>query len=198
MAWLALEENTLLRQKGSRSRKLDNRAVVIPVRGYPKAGRELANLLRKQGLTPAQGDLMQTPSPLIGEVPGGYSSKLGLQLDPDMRADQATKVILHRLLDIMLQNEAGTRTGTDTEFLHDFRVAIRRTRSALTQIKAVFPKRVVDRYKTEFAWLGQITSPSRDLDVYLLSFDEYRDSLPADMQADIEPLREFLHQAPED
>ena len=90
------------------------------------------------------------------------------------------------------QTEAGTRTGTDTEFLHDFRVAIRRTRSALTQIKAVFPKRIVDRYKTEFAWLGGVTSPSRDLDVYLLNFDEYRDSLPAATQADIEPLREFL------
>ena len=192
VAWLTLEENTLMRQKGSRSRELDNRAVIIPVRGYTKHGKELKNLLRKQGMVPAQGDLMQTALSLTGQVPGGYSSKLGLQLDPDMRADQASKLILHRLLDIMLENDDGTRTGTDTEFLHDFRVAIRRTRSALTQIKAVFPKRVIDRYKAEFAWLGQITSPSRDLDVYLLSFDEYRDSLPADMQADIEPLRDFL------
>ncbi|MGB5427663.1 MAG: CHAD domain-containing protein, partial [Gammaproteobacteria bacterium] len=77
-------------------------------------------------------------------------------------------------------------------FLHDFRVAIRRTRSALSQIKAVFPKQIVARYKTEFAWLGQITTPSRDLDVYLLTFDEYRNSLPVSMQADIEPLRDFL------
>ena len=192
VAWLALEENTLMRQKGIRSRKLDDRAVVIPIRGYSKPGKELRNLLRKQGLVPTQGDLMQTALSLTGQVPGGYSSKLGLQLDPDMRADQATKMILHRLLDIMLENEDGTRIGTDTEFLHDFRVAIRRTRSALTQIKSVFPKRIIDRYKAEFAWLGQMTSPSRDLDVYLLSFDVYRDSLPEDMQADIEPLREFL------
>ena len=120
------------------------------------------------------------------------SSKLNLGLDPAMRADEASKLIMHRLLDIMMQNEAGTRIGTDTEFLHDFRVAIRRTRSALSQIKAVFPKQIVDRYKTEFAWLGQITTPSRDLDVYLLTFDEYRDSLPLSMQADIEPLRDFL------
>ena len=192
VAWLAIEENSLMRQKGVRPRKLDNRVVVIPVRGYTKQGKELTNLLRKQGLVPAQEDLMQTALSLTGQVPGGYSSKLNLKLDPDMRADQATKIILQRLLDIMLENVDGTRIGTDTEFLHDFRVAIRRTRSALTQIKAVFPKRVIDRYKAEFAWLGQMTSPSRDLDVYLLSFDEYRNSLPADMQADIEPLREFL------
>ena len=192
VAWLVVEKNTLQRQKGVRSGKLADRAIIIPVRGFPKPCKELAKLLQAQGLTPAQDDLMLATLATIGEIPGSYSSKLNLKLDPGMRADQASKGILHRLLDIMEQNEAGTRTGTDTEFLHDFRVAIRRTRSALSQIKAVFPKQIVARYKTEFAWMGQITTPSRDLDVYLLNFDEYRDSLPANMRADIEPLREFL------
>jgi CHAD domain-containing protein len=192
VAYLAIENNTLPRQQGVRSGKLDNRVAIIPVKGYPKPCKALAKLLLEQGLIPAQHDLMQAALSVIGETPGNYSSKLNLQLDPDMRTDRAAKVILHRLLEVILQNEAGTRTGTDTEFLHDFRVAIRRTRSALTQIKAVFPKRIVERYKADFAWLGLITSPSRDLDVYLLNFDEYRDSLPATMQADIEPLRDFL------
>jgi CHAD domain-containing protein len=192
VAWLTAETNTLTRKKGARSGKLDNRVAVIPVRGYPKPGKDVAKFLQEQGLIPAPHDLMQAALSTIGETPGNYSSKLNLKLEPAMRADRATKVILHRLLDVMLQNEAGTRTGTDTEFLHDFRVAIRRTRSALTQIKAVFLKRIVERYKTDFAWMGQVTTPSRDLDVYLLNFDEYRDSLPATVQADIEPLRDFL------
>jgi len=199
VAYLTIEENSLPRQQGRRSGKLDDRAIIIPVKGYLKPCNEVAKLLQRQDLTPAQDDLMLAALTAIGEMPGDYSSRLHLKLDPAMRADRASKVILHRILDIMLQNETGTRAGTDTEFLHDFRVAVRRTRSALTQIKAVFPKRIVDRYKTEFSWLGQVTTPSRDLDVYLLNFDEYRDSLPAAMQADIEPLREFLirHQTTE-
>ncbi len=192
VAYLVVEENTLPRQQGTRSVKLDDRAIVIPVKGYQGPCRQMAGLLEKQGLAAANDDLMLVALSTIGVTPGIYSSKLDLTLDPAMRADQATRAILHRLLDIMLQNEAGMRTGTDTEFLHDYRVAIRRTRSALTQIKSVFPLRIVDRYKTEFAWLGQQTGPSRDLDVYLLNFDDYRDSLPAAMQADIEPLHEFL------
>lgn len=192
VACLAVEENKLPRQQGKRSGELDNRAIVIPVRGYPKPCKEVVKLLQGQGCMPAQDDLMLAALLILGEIPGSYSSRLRLKLDPAMRADQATRAILHRLLDIIVQNEAGTRTGTDTEFLHDFRIAIRRTRSALTQIKAVFPKRIVDRYKNEFNWLGQITSPSRDLDVYLLNFDKYRDSLPAAMHDDIEPLRDFL------
>ncbi len=192
VAYLVVEENTLPRQQGKRPGKLDDRAIIIPVKGYPKPCNELVKFLQASGLTPAQHDLMLAALATIGEIPGSYSSKLNLKLDPAMRADRATKVILHRLLEVMLQNEDGTRTGTDSEFLHDFRVAIRRTRSALTQIKEVFPKQTTERYKTEFAWMGTITSPSRDLDVYLLNFDKYRDSLPAAVQADIEPLREFL------
>jgi CHAD domain-containing protein len=192
VARLLIGENSLPRQQGTRAVKLDNRAILVPVKGYTKPCREVAKHLEKLGLTVEKDDLMLAALSIIGETPGSYSSKLELKLDPAIRADRATKVILHRLFDIMLQNEAGTRTGTDPEFLHDFRVAIRRTRSALAQIKAVFRKQIVDRYKTEFAWLGQMTSPSRDLDVYLLNFDEYRDSLPAAMQTDIEPLREFL------
>ena len=46
-----------------------------------------------------------------------------------------------------------------------------RTRSALAQIKGVFPGRTVERFAPRFAWLGQITSDPRDFDVYLLGFD---------------------------
>jgi CHAD domain-containing protein len=192
VAWLSVEENTLPRQGGTRAGQLEDRVILTPVRGYPKAGKRIVRLLEQHGLSRAADDLALVALSALGVTPGSYSSKLDLDLDPAMRADQATKRILQRLLDIMQQNEAGTRTGSDTEFLHDFRVAIRRTRSALTQIKGVFPKRIVERYKNEFAWLGQITSPSRDLDVYLLNFAEYRASLPADMQADLDPLHEFL------
>ena len=192
VTWLNIEENALPRQQGIRPGKFDNRAVIIPVRGFSKHGKALAKRLQQQGLVPAKTDLMLSVLLTLDIKPGSYSSRLNLKLDPAMRADQASKLVLQRLLDVMLQNEAGTRAATDTEFLHDFRVAIRRTRSALTQIKAVFPKRTVDRYKREFAWLGQITTPSRDLDVYLLNFDDYRDSLPTAVQPDIEPLRTFL------
>ncbi len=192
VAYLVVEESTLPRQQGTRSTRLGDRAIVIPVRGYQKPCKQVTCLLEELGLTMAGDDIMLVALSAIGVTPCNYSSKLDLTLDPAMRADQASKLILHRLLDIMLQNEAGTRAGRDTEFLHDFRVAIRRTRSALTQIKKVFPKRTVARYKKEFAWLGLMTGPSRDLDVYLLNFDEYRASLPASMQADIEALRDFL------
>ncbi|MGD8629204.1 MAG: CHAD domain-containing protein [Gammaproteobacteria bacterium] len=192
VARILVEENRIRRRKGGKTLVEDNRVIVLPVKGYQKAFGKVLKAFADMNLQPAVEDLMLKALSVTGQQPGSYSSKLDLQLDPGMRADQATRSILLRLLDIIEENEAGTRRGTDTEFLHDFRVAVRRTRSALTQIKGVLPAPVLNRYKREFAWLGQITTPSRDLDVYVLQFDDYKHSLPESARADIEPLRNFL------
>jgi CHAD domain-containing protein len=113
-------------------------------------------------------------------------------LFPGLRGDAAAKAILLRLLEAIEANEAGVLLGEDPEALHDFRIAVRRTRSALGQIKGVFPPRTVSRFSANFAWLGQITGEPRDLDVYLLGFDALKAGLPAPFQDGIEPLRGFL------
>ena len=82
----------------------------------------------------------------------------------------------------MQRNEPGVRADIDSEFLHDYRVAVRRTRSALSQIKDVLPEDKVEHFKTEFGWLGQMTGPTRDLDVYLLQFEHLRNQLPEYMR----------------
>ena len=48
-----------------------------------------------------------------------------------MPAGAAAAAILLRLLDTIDANVAGVLADTDTEFLHDLRVSVRRTRSAL-------------------------------------------------------------------
>jgi len=109
-----------------------------------------------------------------------------------MRADVAMKQILHHLLDILVANVPGAKQDLDSEFLHDLRVATRRTRSALTQVKDVLPEPVVTDFKRRFAWLGQVTGPTRDLDVFLLDFEAYQRSLPHELQPDLLPLRDYL------
>src|SRR5262249_3764665 len=44
----------------------------------------------------------------------------------------------------------------------------------------------------EFKWLGDLTTPTRDLDVHLLGFDAMASQLVAASPADLEPLRAFL------
>lgn len=169
------------------------RVRVEPVRGYARAARLVGEALsRVPGLEPGARDLLEEALAALGRGPPAYSSKVGVALEPDLTAAEALRRVLLRLLEILEANQEGTRAQLDSEFLHDFRVAVRRTRSALGQAKAVLPPAALERFRAGFAWLGQITGPARDLDVHLLEFPAYQAALPAASRPHLEPLRAFL------
>ncbi|WP_373506559.1 CHAD domain-containing protein [Thiocapsa sp.] len=155
--------------------------------------REVADILiDRLGAAAAQTPLMLEALAACGRRPGGYSSKIEDCLDPDERADEAVKTLLRSLLETLVANLSGARDHLDTEFLHDLRVATRRTRSALGQIKGVLPSEHVEDFKVRFAWLQQTTGPLRDLDVYLLDFERYREALPRRLRSGLDPVHAFL------
>ena len=166
---------------------------VVPVRGYDTAAAEVVRVLEAD-LGMRRDDIAELAHLLaaVGDSPGTYSSKLELRLDPAMSAAAAVRQILSTLLDTVRVNEDGVRRNVDSEFLHDFRVAVRRARSCFSQLEDVLPSGVVDGFRSELKWLGNITGPMRDLDVYLLRIDDYRASLPAAVRSDLAPLSEFL------
>ena len=95
-------------------------------------------------------------------------------LSPGDRTDDSVRKILCRLFGALRSNVDGVIVDADIEFLHDFRVANRRTRTALSQTKDVVPPLVIDTFLPEFKWLGDVTGPCRDLDVMLLKMDGYQ------------------------
>lgn len=164
-----------------------------PVRGYPRYARRLAKFLgESEQATAFYADVYRRTLEAAGQTPASYSNKLNLHLQPDMRSDEATKIILRRQLEAMHANEPGIREDIDTEFLHDFRIAVRRTRSALSQIKGVFADDVTRQFTQDFRVLGKLSNELRDLDVYLLAEPTYRSMLPAGMQDHITPLFTYL------
>ncbi|OIO70669.1 MAG: hypothetical protein AUJ57_08225 [Zetaproteobacteria bacterium CG1_02_53_45] len=118
--------------------------------------------------------------------------KAGFDLTPGMPAHLAAGRILQSLFHTMQANEAGMAQNIDTECLHDFRISVRRTRTALARFKSVLPRQFVQQFRSEFTWLGNVTTPPRDLDVFLLDFDTYQQALPASMQKDLKPFRLLL------
>jgi CHAD domain-containing protein len=187
---LAIDQHVL---SATKRHQLGVRLRILPVKGYDKHVTKTIRILTKEmDLAPAEEDLFLLALAAESRQPKAYSSKLKLHLKPDMRADAATRAVLLRLLEVIETNEEGTRKDLDSEFLHDFRVAIRKTRSVLSQVKGVFPQRVLEKYSAGFAWLGSVTGPTRDLDVYLLNFDDYQSSLSKSIQGDLNPLHDFL------
>jgi len=118
---------------------------------------------------------------------------LDVKLDPDRPLPFNTLVIFRRLQTVMTANEEGILKEIDTEFLHDFRVNVRRTRAALVQIKGIFPPSETAAWKTKFRRLGQASNRLRDLDVYLQKKDAYRKLLPECLQGRLEGMFFSLH-----
>ena len=75
-----------------------------------------------------------------GRRPGALDASSPARCGTDgPRPTAGARQIHHALLGIIVANEPGLRANLDTEFLHDFRVAVRRTRSLLGQVRQVFP-----------------------------------------------------------
>ncbi len=207
LARLALEEYRVIGHEPGACSPLDQARGRCPVPPQAPPGR--VRLTAAEGdadSVRAVADILETvlalppaPGPLVAEMlavsqrpPGGYSTRLDYRLDPDQLAGEAVREILLGLLDTVEVNIPGAREHLDAEFLHDLRVATRRTRAALAQLPGVLSDPVVADFRARFAWLQQVTGPVRDLDVYLEDFAGLQAALPSAMRADLEPLRAQL------
>jgi CHAD domain-containing protein len=159
-----------------------------PVRGYLKEFRDFHQFIEGTQVAEPCENLFNMMLKLSPRKPGDYSSKMKVALTRDMNGSMATRKILLYLLNVMKQNEEGVISDMDTEFLHDFRVSGRRTRSAMTQIKDVLPPEKLDRFKQDFRELGQSSNKLRDLDVYLHKKEEYLAMLPVDLRPGLDPF----------
>jgi len=124
----------------------------------------------------------------------GHSPKLDLALVPEMSAAEALHVILSHLFDAMERNEQGIIDDSDSEFLHDFRVAVRRMRTALTQLRKAMDNGDNRQLQADFRRLSDITTPLRDLDVWLLTFNGRQMALPESMRDGLPPLRPLIEE----
>ena len=173
---------------------LPARLTLVPVRGYQaqadKVGRAIGGL---PGVVARRDSVLEAALAAAGCRPGEVPGKAaGIQLAPSMPAARALAQILTALLDAMEANVPGTLRDIDTEFLHDLRIAVRWTRSALKLCGDALPGGLASQYAPEFRWLGDVTTPTRDLDVFLLGYPAMAASLIGAEPAELIPFRDHL------
>jgi CHAD domain-containing protein len=191
---LAVEEPELVGAGGARSR-MEARLRVVPVRGYDKALDRTRRILEQElELTEAAVSIRVEAVIAAGGTPGGISSKLEPRQRREEPAEQAAAGALAGPLATMSATLPGTIADVDSEFLHDFRVAVRRTRSLQRQLAPVFPPEPLAHFRSEFRWLQQATGPVRDLDVHQLDLSAFRAASPPTVAADLEVLADMLAQ----
>jgi CHAD domain-containing protein len=151
---------------------------VYRLRGYGGEARRIVRLLAAAGLRPVRA--------------ASDDSKRDTDV-PRVTIDRSTPAIALLVaewsgyLAAMRANLPGVLDDVDTEFLHDFRIAVRRTRSTLKLGRPALPEDVTDRWEPALKWLSGLTTPVRDLDVHQLDLPVMAGWLvaadPADLQS---------------
>jgi CHAD domain-containing protein len=119
-------------------------------------------------------------------------AKVDVPLASDQRADAAAVAVLRRLLAVIRDDIEGAIGGDDDEYLHQLRIAVRRSRTVQRQLSGVFPPVELPGFRSEFRWLQQATGEARDLDVYVGDFGSLAELLPDHLRPDLSPLRPVL------
>ena len=171
---------------------LPPRIAVAPLRGYQAQARRLADLLTAApGVAHSGPSALEAALAVAGRRPGDYSGKIDVRLTPGMPAGAAVAAVLTSLLDSLEANVTGTVRDIDTEFLHDLRIAVGDQVRAEAGRRAL-PGGLARQFRPEFRWLGDLTTPTRDLDVYLLDYAGMAAGLVAATASELGPFHDHL------
>ena len=140
----------------------------------------------------ASPDTLEQCAAAAGIDLAGFTANATVPLERDMAALDGFRLVCANLATTMVANWQGTIDQTDTVFLHQLRIAVRRTRTVLGAAKSVLPAAVLEPARDGFAWLATSTGAARDLDVYLLEWDHYIDPLGPAAASALTPVRELL------
>lgn len=155
------------------------------LRGYDAALTRLRDRLIACGGAVVEGDALYRG--LFPDFPL-YTNKPALRIAPDETAFQTARAIIASLIPVMRANEPGIIADLDTEFLHDYRVALRKIRSVLSLFRGVFDPDQTVRLKARISALMTPTGRLRDLDVYLLERKAFEDLLPEGLSGGLDVM----------
>ena len=101
-----------------------------------------------------------------------------ISIDADMPAEDSVRIAALGLLNAAKLHVSGAVTDIDTEFLHQYRVNFRKLRSLIGLLKKSLPETTVAMLKEKLSMIVKKTNSLRDLDVFLLDEQNYRELLP--------------------
>ena len=157
-----------------------------PIRGYIKELNKAETCLKKFGRKISINNNIKALFSESSIISPDYINKPTFDLKPKMKSYDAIVVILKTLTDIFKINEQGILNDYDTEFLHDYRVSIRKIRSLLGQLSPLFNAETLTKHTSDLKEIAGKTNRLRDMDVYLNSQNCYFSMLPEHLHNDLE------------
>ncbi|MBA3339832.1 MAG: CHAD domain-containing protein [Geodermatophilaceae bacterium] len=177
---------------GAQGQRLADQLSVSGVPGYlDQAQRVASRFAAVPGIATTSVSIYERALQAAGRSFGDDRPK-PVDMSASMPASDAVVAVLRGFLCTVQRTLDGVLADLDIEFLHDFRVAVRRARSTLKLAGDVLEPGAADQLGRDLKWLGDLTSPTRDLDVYLLEVPAVSSGLQSAQPGDLAPFRDHL------
>ena len=163
---------------------------VLPLLGYESEAARVVEYLTQRGAKTSGDGPVEVLLRQANLVPRPYTLRPAFGLSRETPARAAVGRIVRTILELALSNVSGILHDLDTEFLHDYRICLRKIRSVLSLVKDVYPAEESQRMRQILGDLARQTNRLRDLDVYLLARDEYLGLLPPGLRPALEGMFE--------
>lgn len=160
--------------------------------GYEDAAVKARDVLRGIGLKPRRARLLDLVAEGAGVSLCGFDASPKVTLARDEPAGVGFRRVLAGLARTVDANLGGAVRAVDPEFLHDLRIAVRRTRAVFSESKGVLPRAPRSRFRDELRWLGAVTSAARDLDVYVIEWPGYVAPLGPSTVQQLQPVLDHI------
>jgi triphosphatase len=142
-------------------------------------------LSRRRGLRKAGVSKLEAGLAALADSPGVLTRS---NIQPEMHMAEACRLIWRRQAMQIVLLEHGVRADDDPEYVHDMRVAIRRSRTAYELFGHYFRQRDVEALFAELRLLARRLGRVRDLDVALENLQTFRKELPVSDRAGVDKL----------
>jgi CHAD domain-containing protein len=162
--------------------------LVMPLLGYETEAARVMEFLSSRGAKTSGDGPVEVLLQHANRVPQVYTLRPAFGLGAETPAREAVGQIVRTILGIAIRNVPGIMDDLDTEFLHDYRICLRKIRSMLSLVKDVYPPDGTRRMRQILGDLARQTNRLRDLDVYLLARSEYLGLLPPDLRPPLEGM----------
>ncbi len=158
------------------------------LRGYDKEYRQCLNMVLNGEPNELENHIFLNSLRLLGIEPSDYTARPRFKLAPELDSCDAVALIAQKLWHNVRVNEEGIIRDWDTQFLHQYRVALRRMRALFAQMKQSIGREESQWFKKQLAELAAPTNRLRDLDVYLKSEDTYLELIPESFREGLRKL----------
>ncbi|KXF82092.1 CHAD domain-containing protein [Enterovibrio coralii] len=161
-------------------------AHIKPLRGFDRAAELLQHWLDVTGISQGTVKHALASHPLVPQkaIKGGTKDNVSIHTWANKRVSSHLQAAASQL--------EGIFQDIDIRYLHQYRVHLRKTRSMLSLFKGVFEKNAMVEAKHQTKRLMADTGALRDLDVYLMSKQDFYTKMPVTFHDGLAELFELL------